>query len=87
MWKALGSENATWIDLRIFTIPCIIGDCKADCDTYNNHSIGVDGGVSEFIVQTSALNSTAQGWGDCSYCEDSWNSNVIEIRLYDVDLL
>ena len=68
-------------------IPCIIGDCKADCDTYNNHSIGVDGGVSEFIVQTSALNSTAQGWGDCSYCEDSWNSNVIEIRLYDVDLL
>jgi uncharacterized protein YgiM (DUF1202 family) len=67
-------------------LPCIIGDCKRDRDTINNCSLGIDGGVAEFIVSTSALSSTVRKYGDVSYSYDSWMSNAVEIRIYDKNI-
>ena len=64
-------------------LKCIIGDCKKNKDTINGNSLGADGGAVEFIVQTSALNWKSINQGDVSYSTDGWDSNVIEIRLYD----
>lgn len=87
---ALGSyythQVGQYVDLILengFVIPCIIGDCKKNKDTTNEYSIGVDGGVAEFVVDTNSLSSVVQFHGDVSYSADGWLSNVAEIRLYD----
>ena len=91
---ALGSyythDVGRWVDLVLedgSIIKCIIGDCKADCDTVNNHSMGIDGGVAEFIVETSALPKRARQMGDVSYSTDGWLQNVVSIRIYDKNIL
>lgn len=63
-------------------IPCIVGDAKQDIHTLNNHSIGLDGGVVEFIVNTKSLSSIVRTTGDVSYVSEDWKSNVVEIRIY-----
>lgn len=73
-------ENGTVLE-------CIVGDCKKDCDTKNGCRLGADGGAVEFIVQTSALNKKTRNMGDVSYTSDSWNSKVVEIRVYEKDIL
>lgn len=91
---ALGSyythDVGRWVDLVLedgSIIECIIGDCKADRDTVNNHSMGIDGGVAEFIVETSALPKRARQMGDVSYSTDGWLQNVVSIRIYDKNIL
>lgn len=68
-------------------IPCIIGDCKADCDTSDGNSVGNDGSVVEFIVDTPSLDSEVKSSGNCSKCSTSWDSEVKEIRLYNKDFI
>lgn len=90
---AIGSfyskEVGQYIDLVLengTVIPCIIGDCKKDIDTMNNHSTGKDGSTAEFIIQTSAVSSEVRKSGDCSDIDDSWESPVIEVRLYNKNI-
>lgn len=68
-------------------IPCIIGDAKKDIDTINNCSLGADGGAVEFIVDSSEINSKSRKRGDLSFIDESWNSNVVAVRLYNKSLL
>lgn len=63
-------------------LPCILGDVKQDIHTTNNHSIGLDGGVVEFIVDTRKLPELARKMGDVSYISNEWKSNVVEVRVY-----
>jgi len=63
-------------------LECIVGDAKQDRHTSNNHSIGLDGGVVEFVVDTKSLPVLARRMGDVSYISDDWKSNVVEIRIY-----
>ena len=66
-------------------IPCVLGDCKNDLHTVNWHTLGLDGGCIEFIVDQGVIQSLTNT-GDVSYVMDGWNSPVVEIRLYDHDL-
>ena len=68
-------------------IPCIVGDCKQDRHTNENHSVGADGGAIEFIVETHKLNSEARKQGNVSFSLDNWNSNVVEVHIYDIDYI
>lgn len=61
-------------------LECIVGDCKADRHTIYNHSVGYNGGVCEFVVDTARLPRMVKLMGDCSYIQD-WNSKVKEIRI------
>ena len=90
---ALGSyfthEVGRYVDLYLANgtvLPCIIGDCKQDRHTMKNHSIGIDGGVSEFIVHTGALVKRARQMGDVSYVHESWNSPVVKIKVYKTNV-
>ncbi len=67
-------------------IPCILGDCKANCDTLDNNSRGKDGGVAEFIVDEKQLPPQVKKAGDCSNFYD-WDSPVVEIRIYNKSIL
>lgn len=78
-----------YVDLILengIVIPCIIGDQKKDEDTMNGCRLGVDGGVAEFVVETSALSSKAIQMGDVSYTSDEWLSNVVLIRVYETNI-
>lgn len=86
---ALGSyythEIGQYVDVVLdngLIIPCILGDAKQDRHTTNNHSIGLDGGVVEFIVNTESLNSKVRKSGDVSYTSEDWRSHVVELRIY-----
>ena len=90
---ALGSyfthEVGRYVDLYLANgtvIPCIIGDCKQDIHTTHNHAIGIDGGVSEFIVHTASLPRRARQMGDVSYADENWNSPVVKIKVYKTNV-
>lgn len=68
-------------------IPCIIGEAKKDKDTINNCSLGADGGAVEFIVDDTKISKLTRKHGDISYIDESWNSNVVAVRLYNKSLL
>lgn len=68
-------------------IPCIVGDCKKNQDTVNNNSVGADGSVAEFVVQTSSLSKSTRNHGDVSYASEGWLSNASEIIIYDYNFL
>ena len=67
-------------------IPCIVSDAKANRDTNSNNSVGRDGSVGEFIVDTSRLSSTVRRMGDVSYASNGWNSNVVKIKIYNKNI-
>ena len=77
----------TYVDLVLengIVIPCIVGDFKANVHTDSSNIITVHNGcVSEFLVDTSSLHTTAKKMGNISYCESGWNSPVKSIRVYD----
>ena len=77
----------TYVDLILengIVIPCIVGDFKANVHTDSSNIITVHNGcVSEFLVDTSSLHTTAKKMGNISYCESGWNSPVKSIRVYD----
>lgn len=81
------SPIGTYIDLILendTSIPCIIGDFKADKDTDSNNIITMHNGcATEFIVNSSSLDKMAKRMGDISYCRDEWRSPVKTIRVYE----
>lgn len=65
-------------------IPCIVGDIKRDIDTDSTNTYTIANGcVSEFIVDTKVLYNKAKVMGDVSYCDDSWLSPVVKIKVYE----
>lgn len=68
-------------------IRCVVGDFKANIHTDETNLIGNNGCCSEFIVDTSELNSQAKIRGDMSYCNEVWNSPVVYIRKYNLNIV
>ena len=65
-------------------IPCILGDQKADEDTDSNNIITKHNGcMSEFIVDSDALNKDVKFYGDMSYCLKDWDSPIKTIKVYN----
>ena len=87
---ALGSYYTTTIGQKFdlvlengTVIPCILGDQKANKDTNSTNQITSHNGcMSEFIVDSSALNNNAKRMGDISYCNEAWKSPVKQVVLY-----
>lgn len=68
-------------------IPCIMADLKADIHTDNSNIVTLHNGcVSEFVIDKDMLHRTAKKMGDISYCNDTWKSPVVEIRVYDKNI-
>lgn len=69
-------------------IPCVLGDIKADQDTdQNNLFTKANSCMSEFIVDTTALDKTVKKCGDASYLLTEWDSPIKEVRIYDDNVL
>lgn len=69
-------------------IPCILGDAKADIHTDENNLFTIANECcSEFIVDSSRLNSNAKTSGDISLCDEDWDSPVVEVRVYEENIL
>lgn len=91
---ALGSgvnaRMGTYVDLVLENgtiIYCILSDQKDDKHTLDdNLTTAANGCVSEFIVDSSALESLAARMGDISYACDDWRSPVVEIRVYPFNI-
>ena len=65
-------------------IPCILADQKADEDTDSRTIVTRHNGcLSEFVIDSNALNRSARQHGDISYCTKEWNSPVESIRIYE----
>ena len=87
---AIGSYYATEIGTRLdlvmengSVVPCILGDCKADCHTDStNRQHSVDGSVVEFIISTDNLDEKARQMGDCSYADERLMGEISAIRIY-----
>ena len=81
------ADVGTYFDLILANgtvIPCIVADIKADRHTDSNNMITVANGcLTEFIVDSSALDENAKRMGDISYCNEDWNSRVEKIRVYE----
>lgn len=74
-------ENGTIIE-------CVLADVKSDAHTDANHIMTVHNGcVSEFVVDKSQLHDMARQMGNVSYVDDSWQSPVVEIRMYNINAL
>lgn len=69
-------------------IPCILADQKADEDTdEDNIFTSWNGCATEFIVDADGLNHAAKRDGDISSCCDDWNSPVVQIKVYEKNIL
>ena len=81
---AFNAQVGTYFDLILANetvISCIVSDIKADKHTDKNNMITVSNGcLTEFIINSSALDRNAKRMGDISYCCDEWNSRVEKIR-------
>lgn len=92
---ALGSYYASTIgqkvDLYLETgvvIPCILGDCKADCHTnWDTHQYcNSNGSVAEFIVDYSVFNYLKDASGTVNWCVGdcgSFNGRIMKIELVE----
>lgn len=80
----------TYVDLILengTVISCIVGDFKANMHTdANNVVTGHNGCVSEFLVDSTTLISTAKKMGDISYCKEEWKSPVKIIKVYEENI-
>ena len=66
------------------TIPCIMGDTKADQDTDNGNIFTVHSAcATEFIVTQSRLPSSVNAAGDVSKLKPEWESRVAQIVVYE----
>ena len=87
---AFNAQVGTYFDMILANetvISCIVSDIKADKHTDKNNMITVSNGcLTEFIVNSSALDRNAKRMGDISYCCDEWNSRVEKIRVYDKNI-
>lgn len=77
----------TYIDLILeneTVIPCVVSDFKADIHTDSTNKVTSHNGcVSEFLIDKTALHSTAKKIGDISYCKEEWKSPVRIIKVYE----
>ena len=85
------TEIGQYIDLILengTVISCIVGDKKAPqhTDPSNIFSLG-SGCASEFIVDTSAIHQEVKQRGDVSLNKPEWESPVVEIRVYENNVL
>lgn len=87
---AFNAQVGTYFDMILANetvISCIVSDIKADKHTDKNNMITVSNGcLTEFIVNSSALDRNAKRMGDISYCCDEWGSRVEKIRVYDKNI-
>lgn len=86
---AVGSYYTTQIGKKLdlvmkngSIIPCILADCKANEHTDNLNRQNVNGSIAEFIIDFSKLNKKAKQMGDISYCNNNWEGEIKEIRIY-----
>lgn len=88
---ALGSyfsaDIGQWVDLVLkngTVIQCIMSDLKDDADTDDANIITTANGcMSEFIVDTPELDSSAKLHGNISYCTDEWDSPIVSVKVYN----
>lgn len=87
---AFNAKIGTYFDLILeneVTIPCILGDVKANVHTKkDNITTAYNGCVSEFIVDTSVLYNKAKTDGNISSCREEWDSPVAAVRIYDKNI-
>ena len=91
---AIGSATRAYVGQYVdvilkngVTIPCIMGDQKADCDTEENNLITAHSQcASEFIMDPESLPKelSEDGHGDVSVLYDDWKSPVKTIRVYNM---
>ena len=85
------SEIGQCVDLVLengVIIPCVLGDVKANIHTDNNNLFTIANGCcSEFIIDSSKLNSNAKRDGNISSCNNEWNSPVAYVRVYEKNIL
>lgn len=68
-------------------IPCVLSDIKADIHTDETNIVTLlNGCVSEFVIDTDYLDTTAKKMGDISYCMDEWKSTVVQIKIYNKNI-
>lgn len=81
------SEIGQYVDLVLDTgvvVPCVLADQKDDEYTDDmNVTTTHNGCMSEFVVSTEDLGDAVKLYGDISYCNNIFNGNVIEVRVYD----
>lgn len=76
----------TYVDLHLkngTTIPCIVGDIKANKDTDKKNIFTRNGCCSEFIVDEAKLPRKTRTRGNISAINKKWNSPVNRIYVYD----
>jgi hypothetical protein len=85
------SNIGTYVDLVLANgtvLQCVIGDIKANAHTNSSNLMTIHSNCcSEFIIDIKNLNSMAKRMGDMSYVCNEWKSRVVEIRVYDVDVI
>lgn len=84
---AFNATVGTYVDLILeneTAIPCVVADIKADAHTKEDNITTIASGcVSEFVCDTKSLTSKAKSMGDVSYVEESWNSKVVSVKVYE----
>lgn len=69
-------------------IPCIMSDTKSDKHTDKNNIYTVHSNCcSEFIVDMNYLSRNVKNRGDISYAFEEWNSPVVEVIVYEENIL
>ncbi len=80
------TEIGTYFDLVLengTVIPCILADCKSDRHTDASRRVTFDGSLAEFVVDMDALEKRILRSGDVSSAQESWNSPVKFVRIYE----
>ena len=87
---AFNTAIGTYADLILENgtiLECIIGEIKDDKDTDYTNIITKDNGcVSEFIVDMSILDSNVINAGDMSTINETWNSKVTKLKVYNKNI-
>lgn len=84
--SAITVEKGAYIDVTLqngVRIPCVLADCKRDCDTIDTF-VGADGGIVEFVVDTDVLPDKVQllGSNEAQF-NFYWASPVEKIFVWD----
>lgn len=84
------SDIGQYVDLILengTVIPCILADQKADIHTDENNMVTVYSGcLTEFVINTDYLDDVIKIYGDISYVDNTWDSPVKEIKVYDKNI-
>ena len=84
--SAITTMKGAYIDVTLqngVRIPCVLADCKRDCDTIDTF-VGADGGIVEFVVDTEVLPNQVQllGSNEAQF-NGYWASPVAKIFVWD----